>query len=52
MILNKNNNNQEVFLELLVADKKKFSADTLGVNLEVLKLLHLCMDCYKVCFKW
>ena len=24
----------------------------LGVNLEVLKLLHLCMVCHEVCFQW
>ena len=30
---------------------KNFSLDTLGVNFEVLKLLHLCIDCYEVCFK-
>ena len=29
---------------------KNFSPDTLGVNLEVLKL-HLCMDCHEICFK-
>ena len=31
---------------------KNFSPDILGVNLEVLKLLHLFMDCHEVCFKW
>ena len=35
----------------LVDLEKIFSPDTLGVNLEVLKLLHLCMACHEVCFK-
>ena len=32
-------------------DLENFSPDTLGVKLEVLQLLHLCMDCHEVCFK-
>ena len=31
--------------------RKKFSPDTLRVNLEVIKLLHLCMDCHEVCLQ-
>ena len=31
---------------------KTFSPDSIRVNFEVLKLLHLCMDCHEVCFKW
>ena len=31
---------------------KNFNPDTLGVNFEVLKHLHLCMDSHEVCFKW
>ena len=31
---------------------KNFRPDSIRVNLEVLKLLHLCMDCHEVCFKW
>ena len=32
-------------------DVKKFSPDTLGLNLEVLKLLHIFMGCHEVGFK-
>ena len=38
-----------VFVDL--KEKKNFSPDTLGVKFEVLKLLHLCMDCHEVCLK-
>ena len=36
----------------LFEDLEIFSPDSVRVNFEVLKLLHLCMDCHKICFKW
>ena len=42
---------QKLDLNAFVYLKKKFSPDTSGVSLEVVKLLHLCMDCHEVCFK-
>ena len=35
----------------VLANSEKFSPDIIGVNFEVLKLLHLCMDCHEVCLK-
>ena len=42
---------QKFDLSVFVDLKKNFSPDTLGVNFEVLTLLHLCMDCHVLCFK-
>ena len=33
-------------------DLENFSPGSIRLKVEVLKLLHLCMDCYEDCFKW
>ena len=39
-------------LDLIVfVDLENFSTGSIRLNFEVLKLLHLCMDCHEDCFK-
>ena len=43
---------QKLDLSVFVDLQINFSPDTLRVNLEVAKRLHLRIDCHGVCFKW